>query len=358
MTVPVRPLTGMQPGTQPGQGGQQQPVHPTVGNLGLPGSPVTIEQPRSTQAPLPPPQGSQWQMPPAPQQQQQTFPQQQAPAQWLQQQQPQQPQQQYTQQNPPPGNQPVQRVAIPDNVVLDGENVPAHLRGRTWGQIKQIHTALEQDFVSRQQPRLPQQQQAPQQIPQPRGGRPNGIPEEAQDFWSNPIEAIGRVVDERVNRAIAPVTQRTTAMAIQEAQNVARAGIADYQILEAEVIQTLNGVPPEALADPRTWQNAADLARGRLMSRGQYQAPQPQPNGQQQFQANPQYQRGPGAFVPAPVSPVGQFFTEQPTPPSQDSQLNTITQDEAYYAQKMNMTPQEYVAWRGGVVRESNARRY
>lgn len=348
MTVPVRPLTGMQPGTQPGQSGQQQQPHPTVGNLGLPGAPVTIEQSRQVQAPIQQPQQPAWQMPPMPQQQQQTFEQQP-------QQQPQQQQPQYTQQNPPPNNQPVQRVNIPDHVILDGDGVPPHLRGRTWGQVKQIHTALEQDFVQRQQRPAAQQQQSVPQQRQQTGGRPQPQTEGATDFWADPVGAIRSIVTEQVGQAIAPVTQRTTAMAIQEAQSIARQGIPDFQHLEAEVIQSISGLAPEALADPRTWQNAADLARGRMMSRGQYQ---PQQQQQQPQIHQPQQQRGPGVFVPAPVNPIGAFFTEPSTPPGQQGSVSTLTNDEQYYAQKMGMTNEEYAAWRGGVVSNSNARRF
>jgi hypothetical protein len=395
MTGPFRPPPGG-PAGFPGQGGQEQP-HPTVGNFGMPGGPVTIERP-SGQPPAAP-QGGSWQMPPAPQQQQQTFPQQQ------QQQQQQPPVQGYGQPAPPQGQphptvgfgQPApqgqqqqqqqqpqgqqqggQRSDIPDNLILDGAGVPPELRGRSWGQVKQIYGALANDFLLRQNGGQRQQQQQPapqgrqqQQPPvyvqgQPNGGQPPQGQRESS-FWENPEETIARIVDSR----LAPVTQRTTAMAIQEARQVARSGIPDFDYLEAEMIGIMAGADPNALADPRLWQSTAELARGRLMGRGQYdpRSAQRQPqNGQQQQPMNdPRQMRGPGGYVPAPVAPVGQFFTEAPTPPQggqqfgydygQNGQLQ-ITGEEQGYARKMNMTDAEYVAWRGGVIQTAPARRY
>ena len=337
-------------------------------------------------------------MPPAPQPQQQTFPQQQQQQQ--QQQQPpvqgyggqapnpnqphptvpygqgQQPQGQQQQQQPQGQPQGGQRSDIPDQLILDGAGGPPELRGRTWGQVKQIYGALANDFLLRQNGQRPPQGQQPapqgrqqQQPPvyvqgQPNGGQPPQ--DRATSFWENPEATIERIVDSR----LAPVTQRTTAMAIQEARQVARAGIPDFDYLEAEMIGIMAGADPNALADPRLWQSTAELARGRLMGRNQYDPRmaqrQQQPNGQQPMQ-DPRQTRGPGSFVPAPVAPVGQFFTEAPTPPQGGQQYGydygqggqpQITQEEQSYARKMNMTDQEYVAWRGGVIQTAPARRY
>jgi hypothetical protein len=385
MTSPFRPSTGMQPGGNPGQGGQPA-VHPTVGNLGLPGAPVTIERPNPQpqyQQPqgAPQPQQGGWVMPAAPAPQQGTFDQQQQQPQYQQpapqqQQQPQfqphptanygQPQpQQQPQQNFQ--NQPAQRVVIPDRVIMDGESVPPELRGRTWGQVKQIYGALANDFMMRDnRQRQPQQPQQPQAYVQgePNGGQPQqrgGRPQQGQaatGFWADPEGTIERIVDSRV----APITQRTTAMAIQEARNIAAAGIPDFQMLEGEIMGIVAGADPAALADPRLWQSTADLARGRLMGRGQYDPRQMQQQNGQHQQQNGQVQRGPGQFVPAPVSPVGQFFSEAPTPPQNwqgsTSTMNSITPEEQSYARKMQMTDEDYIAWRGGVIQTAPTRRY
>lgn len=389
MTGPFRPSAGG-PAGFPGQGGQQQPaVHPTVGNYGMPGGPVTIDrswqnngqgqQQPAQQFNQPADQGQgQWQMPPAPQQQNQTFPQnpQQQGQQFQQpgQQQPAQPHptvpfgQQGVQQQPqgqPQGQPGVQRADIPDNLILDGPSVPTELRGRSWGQVKQIYGALANDFLLRQNGGQQQQQQR-QPAPQQRQGQPpvytqgEGRGNQPPSFWENPEEAIARIVDSRV----APITQRTTAMAIQEAKQVAAAGIPDFQYLEAEVLQIMAGADPSAMTDPRLWQSSADLARGRLMSRGEYD-PRMAQQRPQQGQPNPAQVRGPGGYVPAPVAPMGQFFTEAPTPPQYNQfggygsgMNNSISQEEHNYAVKMNMTDAEYVAWRGGVQPTAPTRRY
>lgn len=393
MSGPFRPPTGGPAGI-PGQGGQLP--HPTVGNLGLPngGSPQQ-GQPAYQQ---PADQGQGWQMPPAPQQPQQTF---QQPVPSNQQQPPQQPVQGYgqpapqNQQHPtanfgqPQAPQPVQqqqqqqqRTDIPDNVILDGANVPPELRGRSWGQVKQIYGALASDFLMRQngnggqqqQQQQPRQSFQQQQAPVYEQGRPNGGQPTRQNggtFWEDPEGTIGRIVDSR----LAPVTQRTTAMAIQEAMTVARTSIADFDYLEPEIMTIVQGADAAGLTDPRIWQSAAELARGRVMGRGQYdprvaQQRRGQPN---QPGGDPNFQRGPGAFVPAPVSPlpVGQFFTEAPTPPQYPNQQNgsyaggdiaqrvqALTNEQREYAHKMQMSLEDYVAWQGGVQQSTTVRRY
>lgn len=367
MTGPFRPPTGG-PAGFPGQGGQPIQPHPTVGNFGLP-----VQQPQMVQ---PQQQASAdqggWRMPPAPVAPQ-TFDPAQQSAQIQQPQQFQQPQQvqhptaqfgQPVQPQPQP-----QRGEIPDNVILDGANVPPELRGRSWGQIKQIYGALANDFVLRQGTPAPRQEPQgrpavqPQRAPvyeQGRGGQPvNG------SFWEDPEGTIDRAIERRM----APVVQRTTAMAIQEARAVARLNIPDFDYLEGDIMQIVQGADGQALTDPQLWQSTAELARGRMMGRGQYdsrmatQPRSPQPsNG---------FARGPGVSVPAPVSPipVGQFFTEAPTPPNfahdgygtgvdVQSRVAGLTNDQRAYASKMNMTLEDYVAWSGGVQQSAPVRRY
>jgi hypothetical protein len=153
-------------------------------------------------------------------------------------------------------------------------------------------------------------------------------------------------------------------MAISEAKQVASMGIPDFQYLEAEVLQIMAGADPTAMTDPRLWQSSADLARGRMMSRGEYD-PRVAQNRTQQPQPNPAQVRGPGGYVPAPVAQMGQFFTEAPTPPMQNQfggygsgVNNSISQQEHEYATKMHMTDEQYVAWRGGVQQTAPTRRY
>lgn len=267
-----------------------------------------------------------------------------------------------------PGQQPQQQqqqeqVRIPDNFVLDGPNVPPELRGRTWGQVRQVYGALAQEFIGQRpgavpapRPNMPgapapQAPQAPQRTAAP---QPPQEGDRIRTFWEDPLAAIERVVDQR----LAPVTQRTAAMAVQDAKNMAVSAIPDFAVLEAEMIPTLRAAPPELLADPNFWISTADLTRGRLMGAGRYDPRAAAPRQPQAPQA-PQYpQPGPGVSVPA-----HSFFTEAPTPPSPNGFNGgnpnqwELTPEQKMYAQKMHMTEQEYRDWSGGVQRPTQARR-
>lgn len=299
------------------------------------------------------------QLPPAPQQQGQPqgFPfQQAAPIQQAQPNQPQQP-----------------RQFIHDNFVMDGENVPLELRGRTWGQIRQIYGTLA-DSAIRANPRMiaapppnqpgqPQQQQ-PQQPAQPRPQQPAQPQQtdEIRSFWENP----GQFVRDAVQQGIAPVVQRSNVDAAREAQQIAVTQIPDYAQIAPALQQIVSGAPVELLQDVNFWLSSADLARGRMIREGNYngqrQPAQPQFGQPPQQPANgyPPRQFGPGISVPA----QHQFFTEQPTPPqgngfsfgSGNPTSWELTPEQKMYAQKMGMTEQEYRDWSGGVVREPQRR--
>lgn len=367
MTGPVRPFTGGPAGI-PGQNGQQQP-HPTIGNLGMAPAPqgvVAPQQPQNQQMAAMMqqadpnrtlPQGLPQQQP---QQQQQhpTVPFQPQPQGQFQQQPQyppypqQQPQVQQTQPQVQPGvqfqNPQGQRFELPDNAILDGPNVPPELRGRTWGQARQIYTALASNYLSGQRQAQPQQQEPQAQPQQPQAGRPAG-PRQGQggDFWTDPEGTIARVVDQRVNAAMAPVVNQTSQAAAEQAMRVAASGISDWQQLYPEILTVVSesGAGVQHLGDPRVWQSAADLARGRLAGRGQYQPGV--------VQAPQQPVRGPGAYVPAQVAlPIGQMFTEPPTPPANQfgqQQNLTLTPEEEYYQQRSGLPRDEWIAWRNSI---------
>jgi hypothetical protein len=264
----------------------------------------------------------------------------------------------YPPQGQPPQAQPQQgrRVAmLDDDMILDGPNVPVELRGRPFGQVKQIYGALASEWMGSRgrngqgqpngQPQPPAQRQ-PQGRPVYNQGEGYGDQQqppqdgnEVQEFWRNPAQFMRRAVREEM----APVTQQTVQTQIAQARQVAMQGIPDFAELEGEMMQALASADAGALANPAIWQGAADLARGRMMARGQYRGNRNAP---------PRPMQGPGASVPAPTVPLQnhQFFTEPPTPPStQDWQQGQMqfTQEDAYYAQKFGMTPQDWMAWKG-----------
>lgn len=404
------PPAGMQSGSGPVQGGQPQ-FHPTV-PYGLPGAPPAIvlppgvpfnqapqyaqggggmgpqgpvaqEQPYSQSPGSYPPQF----LPPAPQQrapqgapQPQGFPAapqfQPAPPGFVpaqgfavgfgqaqgQQQQPQpQPQPYPQQQQLPQGYAPQgPRVMLQDNMILDGPDVPPELRGRTYGQAKQIYSALAQAHLQSQGPRPPQQQQQPQGQPQGQQ-QPQGRPS-AADFWRNPDEYLDRKLDDKLGPVIQGAVQQQVASARQQAASM----IPDFAQLEGEIAQSMAGLDPRGLTDVNLWLAAADLARGRLARQGRLQPPQLQQGGV----IRPPV--GPGASVPAgaapiPYSPPPQqvppyaFFTEQPSAPwgaAAAAAGRVMTPEQRMYARKMGMSDQEYIDWSGGITPTQQWRQY
>lgn len=268
----------------------------------------------------------------------------------------QQQQQQQQQQQP--------RQVIPDNLVLDGDNIPLELRGRTWGQVRQIYGALADGFITNNpravpapRPNMPGQPPQQQQQQQPATQRP-AQPEDddTRRFWENP----GQFVREAVNQGIAPVIQRGTVDAAREAHQIAQSQIPDYAQLAGELQRVAQGVPPELLADVDFWMSSADLARGRMIRNGTYRnGPQmQQPQNQQPQQPAPRF--GPGMSVPA----QHQFFTESPTPPTNggynfgggnQSQFD-LTPEQKEVARKFGMSEQEYKDW-GATMQVQNSQR-
>lgn len=395
------PPAGMQSGSYPVPGGQQ-PQHPTV-NYGLPGAPpATVippgvpfsqaqqygqpQQPQPVQQSGYPSQPSNYPPQNIPPVQQSGYgpgfpqPQPQQPVQQPQQQYgqpypqgypqpyPQQPQTQAPQypafqQQPVPQFQPQQiiqqgqRMQITDDTILDGPSVPPQLRGRTFGQVKQMYAGQQPQLpVPQAQPQLPAPQQQQQPVQQP----------QTPNFWRDPMAAL----DYAIERKLGPVLQQSQASTIQNARAQAMATIPDFAQLEQDVLQTLAGADAQTLSNPVVWQNAAHLARGRAIAEGRYNGRAQQPTQPQFPQAAPQFQGrpGPGMAVPAQAAPLYQppmqaqpyqFFTEAPTTPwAQPGGANMLTPEQRMYAQKMGMSDQEYISWRGGVQQSEQWRAY
>lgn len=338
-----------QPQQQPPQ--QQQPAqqqpHPTV-PYGQPG----FQQPAQQSAPSQPFPG--WQQP-AQQQPQQPWggfstdnlP----PAPGTQPQQQQQQQQQ-------PQNQPPAGIN-PNQIIQAGPGVPPELVGRTMGQAFQIYTALANDWLGRNgQQTQRQQQQTQQQQQQPPAAQPGQpatqLDQASREFWSNPPAAIRAIVGEMLQNS--PATQAAQRDSVAAAARTAAAGVPDFGHLWPEIQTIVAQADPGTLVDPRVWEGAADIARGRLMRAGRYN---PQAGGQPPAPLNPNagFQAAGGMpTVPAqqnPQLPQFAFFTEAPTPPSNGYGGNQqqLTPKEMEAAQKFGMSAEEYQAWKGGVQR-------
>lgn len=336
------PLSGYEPQQIP-QGGpfQAPPVQPGVQGTpivqpfysgqpqyAMPQTPAFVPQPLPGQqqpnagfpAPWPTQQAPTLQQPPM------------APSMWPQQQQP-------------------QRVQLTDSTILDGPTVPAHLRGRTWGQVRQLQSGLEQEYIQRNQTPAGASLSAlptgyPQQQPQrpPQGG----------NFWQNPeqrvAEIVGQTIQQTVLPALQPMMQQSFNSAAQQAEAQARASIADFAYLEQDIRATLAAASPEARSNPALWEATADLVRGQKMRSGQY-APQQPPRGA--LVAQPTQSQGLQA-VPAYSPPATHtFFTEGPTTPSVagygQPAVAQMTQDDHIRAQQFGMTPQQWLEWKGSM---------
>lgn len=369
-----------QPGQSAAPGQGQGNLHPTV-TFGQPGGQQATVLPTGQQTVMP--QQAQvnreqvriWNpnnLPPAPVPQQQTLDAGWGPFQPPQQ--PQPPQQQQGQIFPGPNGQmqmPQQQQApqapqapqlpsgLSADTILDGPGIPVELRGRRFGQVMQIYSALAQNWLSQQgrQPGAapPNQPQPPHQLQTQslQHGQQSHTPSQepaARWSWQNPEESIGRVVEDRVGRLVNPLLQRENANAVATARLIAAQSIPDFQSLEGDIMQTLANAPAELLSNPEVWQSTADLVRGRRQRMAFAQQAQ-------QFGQPPVQQSG---FVQAPRSvPAGQFslppqhtfFTEGPTPPAQFQSSTQLTSEEQRWARTMGMSDADYAAWKGGVVR-------
>lgn len=245
----------------------------------------------------------------------------------------------------------------PNQVIQSGPGVPPELVGRTVGQAYQIYSALATEWIRR----TPQGggTQAPPPAPgQPAPAQPQPVRPAAPvagDFWRDPEGNIKRIVAETVATQMAPVTQATQEQEVIRARDIAVAGIPDAQVLWPEIVKALQGVDPSGLTDPHIWERAADMARGSMMRAGTYRSPAPAapaappaPNNQPFIAAGgrPSF---PGGQPGAAVLPQVAFFSEGPSTPGGGGQTTGLTAEEANVASKFGMSPQDYMAWKGGV---------
>lgn len=283
------------------------------------------------------------------------------------------------------------QVQLSDDMILDGPAVPAELRGRTFGQIKRVYTALANDWVRRQQQQgrmspgvqpgqtqagfgsqqAQQAQQAPQvpQASQTQQGGFAGRQRFSQGYdpdggfgdasQQQPQVDLQQQVQQAVQQALAPVS-------IAQVRQYVATQIPDFADLEGDIMEALSNASPDALMNPSIWESAADLVRGRRARMQRQQAPQAsqgQGLGMPQFgipqagsagghptlpQGLPSSPSLPGyaaaGYVPAMQHP-GQFFTEGATSPSVTPSVG-LSPLEQQIARQFNMSPQEYAEWK------------
>jgi hypothetical protein len=212
--------------------------------------------------------------------------------------------------------------------VFNGAELPPELQGATAEQVVEYYKKL-RNFYLQNSAAAP----APMPTPAVPAAAPAPAPVEkpsASDFWSNPIDTIERVVQ----NAVAPVTAATQRDAIVAARNTVAQSDPQYAQFEGAVLQQLQGVSNEALADPRTWEFAYNTVLGRLYRSGQLAAP-----------AAP-------APAPAPTpEPTSRFapttFFTEPARPNGTSTPAGVTLDsaKAEMARKMGLSVEQYTTW-------------
>lgn len=255
-------------------------------------------------------------------------------------------------------NQPPQQPNAPARVelapqhILDGPGVPPELRGRSVDQVMRIYGTLADAYLRRMpnqppaaagNPPTPAPHSPPQVPPQPRNTAGQFQPNQG---WGEPQAPQQPDIRQIVREELQPFAANASSSAMQ----IARQQIPDFNELEAEVLQNLEGMPPQVLANPQAWVRAADLVRGQRMR--QRFSPANQPGGNTGGNAPQNYAPAGGLSVPANSygQPVHTFFSEAPTPPVFGQEYGLSASEQAAAA-AFGMSADDYRAWKGGVNR-------
>jgi hypothetical protein len=303
--------------------------------------------------------------------------------------QPAQPQYGQQPQGVPQGARPVaQGVYADQQGRMYGPGIPQELQGRTMQDALQAYGVMRQAAMQNvqvagrpqqpqaqpQQPQrqVPQQPNQPQLPPQQYGQAP------ARSLFSDPDgyldQKFSQMLDQKLGQYLGPVLEQTAAVQIDQArQQVAALFPQEFAMHEGEVMQKLQGLPPETLANPHAWrlallqtvgEKALMASRGQPQSRPQQGGWQPAPqqgNGFQQM-GYPQQSVGqmppqqpyaqPQGWVPAgqqPVPPQGSFFSETPAAQGIDDQTaaGMLSPQQLQIAAKFGLRPSQYVQGMG-----------
>lgn len=263
-----------------------------------------------------------------------------------------------------PGTQPGQQWGPPQgapsqgidpNTVLSGPQFPAELQGLTlqqaigmYGNMRNLAIALQQraqgQASAAQPPQGPPQGQQP-----PAQGQP-GQP--AAFDWRNPAASFEQIIERALERRLAPVEQDSMIQRAGAARNLVaqEVGPQRFAQIEASVLQYLGGADPRALGDPELWRVAVRTAIGDAALRG---GPAPAQNGNGQYGPPPDPRYG-GAVpfrpgMPNPAPQLNSFFTETPQAGGQAVQGVTLTPQQMWFADQMNVSYADYAAYSQGV---------
>lgn len=256
----------------------------------------------------------------------------------------------------PPQMQQQQQVpaGIDINTRLGGPNIPPALQGRTLGEAVAIFNGMQQSHMqmmaAQQQQQAPVQQQGP--VAQPPAPQQNGAQMQNGWDWRDPAGSTQRVIapmldslTQKIETALAPVTQQSSLNAIQAAMQQASAEIGpQFTQYGAQILQRLQGADPRSLSNPQVWRVAAESVIGAAALAASRQQQQPV-----------QYaQNGAPGLYPAQVVQPGQqplpnlnsFYTEQPYQGGPGAQgAVQLTPQQQWAAQAMGMSQADYAAW-------------
>ena len=239
----------------------------------------------------------------------------------------------------PPGQPPATPpaappVAPPAGVSLPMHDMPPELRGKSSGEIMQIYSALRNHYLqsSRGTPQAQPPATPPATPPTPEGADTT--------FWQDPQAALAKM-EERLTakfaEMMAPTVDSNLDQRVHQTFNAIESQHPGIREMLPEMQGYLQDLSKEQLLSPEVWSRAYRLVLGDRAMRG---APAPTPPAPAAPVATPTPQSWAAPWTPS--------FVEGPTSP-RPAVPTTLTPAELHVAQQMNMTPEMYTAWRGGV---------
>jgi len=224
--------------------------------------------------------------------------------------------------------------------VLNDPSLPPELQGKTQAEMIDYYNKLRNYYISNQPTSSPAPAPvvaAPSPAPQP--------PVSAADFWADPVSAIQQVVA----ATMAPVTQTAVQQQVIAARNSVAAQAPGYGELEGRVLEKLQGIPAEQLANPELWKQAYYLAYGEASVSGWRPSAAAQPTAPASAPAPAPALAQPTVNTqPRPFAPT-QFFTEPARPNA--GPAAALTPEQQQMAAKLSMSHEDYTKWMPGGVR-------
>lgn len=240
------------------------------------------------------------------------------------------------------------------NTRLSGPGVPTELQGKTLAEAMNTYNGMRQVVLRAVQGQQPGQPAQPAQPQQP-AAQPQQPGQLGQDWdWRNPQAGIAKVVAEQLaplQQALQPVVLQTQLASVKSARDTVAAEVGpQFAAVESQVLESLRGADPQQLMNPEMWRIATQRAVGMLAIQGRL--PQQAPTGPAQQPAYNQWLQPAQRLQPGqqPVPNLSGFFTEQPASGMPvGGQGGQLTANQAWAAQAMGMSPQDYAAWSAGV---------